>query len=196
MVRWASAPLDTFSQYPKGQTAQSDFMRLNHMRQRKRRRLDGEDGVGFVRCRICGDHRRVISARHLSKHDIDHETYMKEYELSPDELIAKAFRMMQSSHPGYHPYTKKGWIAAMHKVYESDGKVFGKYLQHNYPQLYSQGVWIFGDWDNALRAAGFDPDKMRLQGSAKDHQEAAAHARSKFTPLRQLHIKKSRSIVL
>jgi hypothetical protein len=33
-----------------------------------------------------------------------------------------------------------------------------------------------GDWDNALRTAGFDPDKMRLQGSAKDHQEAAAHA--------------------
>jgi hypothetical protein len=35
----------------------------------------------------------------------------------------------------------------------------------NYPQLYSQGVWIFGDWDNALRGAGFDPDKMRIQGS-------------------------------
>jgi hypothetical protein len=33
----------------------------------------------------------------------------------------------------------------MQKVYENDGKVFAKYLQHNYPQLYSQGVWIFGD---------------------------------------------------
>jgi hypothetical protein len=53
----------------------------------------------------------------------------------------------------------------MQKVYENDGKVFAKYLQHNYPQLYSQGVWIFGDWDNALRAAGFDPDKMRFRGS-------------------------------
>src|SRR4029453_14003948 len=31
--------------------------------------------------------------------------------------------------------------------------------------LYNQGVWIFGDWDKALRAAGFDPDKMRMQGS-------------------------------
>ena len=73
--------------------------------------------------------------------------------------------MIQSSHPRYQPYTKKGWIAAMQKLYENDGKVFAKYLQHNYPQLYSQGVWIFGDWDNALRAAGFDPDKMRIQGS-------------------------------
>ena len=35
-------------------------------------------------------------------------------------------------------------------------------LQHNYPQLCNQGVWIFGDWDKALRAAGFDPDKMRM----------------------------------
>jgi hypothetical protein len=25
---------------------------------------------------ICGDHRRVISGRHLSKHDTDRETYM------------------------------------------------------------------------------------------------------------------------
>jgi hypothetical protein len=40
---------------PKGQTAQSDFMRLSHVRQRKRRRLDGEDGIDFVRCLICGD---------------------------------------------------------------------------------------------------------------------------------------------
>jgi hypothetical protein len=123
------------------------------------------NGFDFVCCRICGDHRRVISGRHLSKHDTDRETYMQEYDLSPDELIAKAFRMIQSSHPRYQPYTKQGWIAAMQKVYESHGRVFAKYLQHNYPQLYSQGVWIFGDWDNALRAAGFDPDKMRMQGS-------------------------------
>jgi hypothetical protein len=90
---------------------------------------------------------------------------MREYDLSPDELIAKAFRMIQSSHPGYQPYTKKGWIVAMQNVYQNDGNVFAKYLQHNYPQLYSQGVWIFGNWDKALQAAGFDPDKMRLQGS-------------------------------
>ena len=69
--------------------------------------FDGEEGIDFVRCRICGDHRRVISGRHLSKHDTDRETYMREYDLSPDELIAKAFRMIQSSHPRYQPYTKK-----------------------------------------------------------------------------------------
>jgi hypothetical protein len=127
--------------------------------------LGGVEGIDFVRCRICGDHRRVINSQHLSKHDTDRETYMEEFDLSPDELIAKAFRLIQSSNPRYQPYTKKGWIAAMQKVYENDGKVFAKYLQHNYPPLYSQGVWIFGDWDKALRAAGFDPDKMRLQGS-------------------------------
>jgi hypothetical protein len=77
---------------------------MGHTRQRKRlgarrRIIDSEDGTDFVRCHICGDHRRVISGRHLSKHDTDRETYMQEYDLSPDELIAKAFRMIQSSHP-------------------------------------------------------------------------------------------------
>src|SRR5262245_15116670 len=100
-------------------------MFMGHTRQRKRlgprrQRFDGDEGIDFVRCRICGDRRRVISGRHLSKHDIDRETYMQEYDLSPDELIAKDFRMIQSSHPRYQPYTKKGWIAAMQKVYETD----------------------------------------------------------------------------
>jgi hypothetical protein len=100
-----------------------------------KRSFDGDDGVAFVVCRICRDYLRVISGRHLGKHDTDRETYMQEYDLSPDELSAKAFRMIQSSHPGYYPHTKKDWIAAMQKVYENDGKVFAKYLQHNYPQL-------------------------------------------------------------
>jgi hypothetical protein len=90
-------------------------MFMGHTRQRKRlgllrRRFDGDEGVDFVRCLICGDHRRVISGRHLSKHDTDRETYMEEYHLTPDELIAKDFRLIQSSHPGYHPYTKKAGL--------------------------------------------------------------------------------------
>jgi len=35
------------------------------------------------------------------------------------------------------------------------------HLQDEYPHLYEQGIWIFGDWDKALHAAGFDPEKMR-----------------------------------
>ena len=70
-------------------------MLMGYPRQRKGSRyliLGGDEGIDFVRCRICGDHRRVISGRHLSKHDTDRETYMEEYDLTPDELIAKAFR--------------------------------------------------------------------------------------------------------
>src|SRR6266481_3453352 len=100
------------------------------MRQRKRPpSFDSDDGIEVVCSRICGPHRRVISRQHLSKHDTDRETYMEEYHLTPDELIAKAFRLIQSSHLGYHFYTKKSWIAAMQKVYENDGNVFAKYLQ-------------------------------------------------------------------
>jgi hypothetical protein len=72
---------------------------MRHTRQQKRfapqpRKTTSADGVDFVRCRICGDRRRVISGRHLSKHGTDREEYMQEYGLSPDELIAKDFRII------------------------------------------------------------------------------------------------------
>ena len=135
------------------------------MGQRPRnRKFDSDDGIEWVCCRICGDHRRVISGRHLSKHDTDRETYMEEYHLTPDELTAKAFRIIQSSRHGYYPNGKNEWIAAVKEVYKQDGKVFAGHLQDKYPHLYQQGVWIFGDWDKALHAAGFDPEKMRERG--------------------------------
>src|SRR5438105_4430200 len=81
-----------------------------------------------------------------------------EYHLTPDELIAKAFRMIQSSRRGYYPHGKNEWIAAVKKVYKRDGKVFAGYLQAKYPHSYGQGIWIFGDWDKALYAAGSDPN--------------------------------------
>jgi hypothetical protein len=101
-----------------------------------KRSFDGDDGFAFVVCRICGDYRRVISGRHLSKHDTDRQTYMEKYDLSPDELIAKDFRIIQSSRRGYYPNGKSEWIAAVKKVYEKDGNVFAGYLQDNYAHLY------------------------------------------------------------
>jgi hypothetical protein len=124
--------------------------------------LDGKESVAFVRCRICGDYRRVISGRHLSKHGADRETYMDEYRLSPDELIAKEFRKRQSSRRGYHPHGKSDWIAAIKKIYKRDGQIFAGYLQDKYSHLYNQGTWLFGDWDNALCEAGFQPEKVRM----------------------------------
>jgi hypothetical protein len=126
-----------------------------------KRSFDGDDGFAFVVCRICGDHRRVINSQHLSRHDTDRETYMGEFDLSPDELTAKEFRIIQRSRRGYYPNGKSEWIAALKKVYESDGNVFAGHLQDKYGHLYEQGVWIFGDWNKALHAAGFDPEKMR-----------------------------------
>ena len=125
------------------------------------RRSISDDGVQFVRCRICGDHRRVISGRHLSKHDIDRETYMAEYRLSPDQLIAKDFRRIQSSRRGYYPFGKSDWVSAIRTIYKKTGNVFAGYLQKEYRHIYLQGVWIYGNWDKALRAAEFDPRSMR-----------------------------------
>ncbi len=127
------------------------------------RSFDGNDGIDFVRCRICGDHRRVISGRHLSKHGTDRETYMEEYGLSPDELIAKDFRRIQSSRRGYKPYGKREWIAAIKKIHKNSGSIRAGDLQHEHQNLYQLGVWIFGNYDRGICAAGFDPEEMRLR---------------------------------
>jgi hypothetical protein len=118
-----------------------------------------------VRCRSCGAHRRVISGRHLSKHEIDRETYMEEYGLTPDKLTAKSFREILSSRRDYHPYSKRDWIEAIRDIHKQGGSVFARDLQTRHPPLYHQGIWIFGDWDKALRAAGFVPEKMRRRRS-------------------------------
>jgi hypothetical protein len=130
---------------------------------RRTRRLVGHEGFDFVRCRICAARRRVISGKHLSMHDIARESYMKEFRLSPHELIAKDFRALQSSRKGYHPYGKREWIAEFKRVYKIESHVSTRYLQHNYPLIYEQGIWIVGDWDKALCAAGFDPKRMRMR---------------------------------
>jgi hypothetical protein len=57
---------------------------------------------------------------------------MQEYNLSPDELIDKAFRIIQSSRRGYYPNGKSEWIAAVKNVHKRDGNVFAGYLQHKY----------------------------------------------------------------
>ena len=109
--------------------------------------------------------------------------------VSPDELIAKDFRIIQSSRLGYYPNGKSEWIAAVKKVYGKDGNVFAGYLQDDYAHLYEQGIWIFGDWDKALHAAGFDPEKMRERGVWDEEKIidtiCAMHKRA-FAPLRRI----------
>jgi hypothetical protein len=39
--------------------------------------------------------------------------------------------------------------------------VFAGHILKKYPHVYHQGVWIFGDWDNGLRAGGFEPESSR-----------------------------------
>jgi hypothetical protein len=96
--------LNVLSITVKDGALKGDVMLMGYTRKRKRlgahvRSVDSKDGIEFVCCRICGDYRRVINSQHLSKHDSDRETYMEEYHLTPDQLVAKAFRIIQSSRP-------------------------------------------------------------------------------------------------
>ena len=112
---------------------------MAHTRPKKRLRSHA-DGLDFVRCRICGENRRVVSGRHLSKHDTDRDTYIEEYGLSPDQLIAKNSRRLHSSRRDYHPYSKRNWIVAIKKVYKRDEQVFAGFLQEKHQQLYTKAV--------------------------------------------------------
>ena len=120
------------------------------------------NGIDFVRCRICRKQLRVISGRHLSTHGTDRDTYIQEYGLSPDQLCAEDFRRLHSSRQDYYPHGTRDWIAAIKKVHKQHGHILAGYLQDNYSPLYSQGVWLFGNWDKALSAAGFAPEQMRM----------------------------------
>ena len=88
------------------------------------RKLDGTEGIDFVRCLICGKHLRVISRRHLSTHEIYRDTYMEEYRLTPDQLCAKDFRRLHSSRQDYYPHGKRDWIAAIKMIHKQHGQVF------------------------------------------------------------------------
>ena len=139
------------------------FFRKRHSSGR-RTRLTGVEGIDFfVRCRICGDRRRVISGRHLDKHDISRGAYLARYNLGPDQLIAKDFHRINSSLPGYRPFGKSDWITEIKEIYRRKPNASSRWLQLNHSNLHHQGTWIFGDWDSALRAAGFDPEEKRIE---------------------------------
>ncbi len=90
---------------------------------------------------------------------------MAEYRLSPDQLIAKDFRVLQSSRPGFHPHGKSDWITTIRKIYQTDGNISPKYLQANHRHIYNQARWLFGDFDKGLQAARLNPAKIRVRDS-------------------------------
>jgi hypothetical protein len=103
----------------------------------------------------------------------------------PDELTAKDFRIIQSSRRGYHPNGKSEWLAAVKGIYEKDGNVFAGHLQDKYGHLYEQGVWIFGDWDRALRAAGLTRKKCESAAyrTKRNHWHNMLFAQAAFAAL-------------
>jgi hypothetical protein len=120
---------------------------------------------------------------------------MEEYRLSPDELIAKDFRLIQSSHRGYFPHGKSDWISAIRKVYKRDRDITAKHLQEKFPHLYHQGGWIFGDWNKALRAAGFNPDRTGIK-RAWDEETIISRIRrmrERNLPLYASHVMKNQA---
>jgi hypothetical protein len=79
---------------------------------------------------------------------------MEEYRSHPDELTAKAFRVIQI-------HGKNERIAAVKKVYKRDGKVFAGHLQDKYKHYMNRasGSSAIG----IKRCSGMRSKKMRLR---------------------------------
>jgi hypothetical protein len=155
-------------------------------------RSNGREGIDFVCCRICGERRRVISGRHLSKHGTDRETYMEEYGLSPDELIAKDFRRVQSSRGDFRPYSKRELIEAIKTAYKRNPRFLSGNVRKTHRQLYHQSLWLFGSWDDALRAAGLDPELRRRKSWNRESVVRKIRAlRQKNVPLAANYVMKN-----
>jgi hypothetical protein len=92
---------------------------------------------------------------------------MEEYGLSPDQLIAKAFRVIQSCQPGYKPNSKTEWVAEIKKIYKRKGVAGLQRLQKNHPHLYLQAKWLFGGMDEGFRFVGLDAQKSGSAASTK-----------------------------
>jgi hypothetical protein len=91
---------------------------------------------------------------------------MEEFDLSPDELVAKELREIQSSRRDFRPYGKRDLIRRIRVVY-SKSRLIGN-IETRYPQLYRQGLWIFGSWDDALQAAGLGREVRRRKSWNRD----------------------------
>jgi hypothetical protein len=64
------------------------------------------------------------------------------------------YSLPHSSRRDYCPRNKQEWIVAIKILYYRHGQLYAGFLQQHYPQLYHESVWLFGDWDAAMRAAG------------------------------------------
>ena len=71
---------------------------------------------------------------------------MNEYKLSPDELVAKAFRIIQSCQPGFKPNSKAEWVDAIKRIYKKKGASGLWRLQKNHPHLYIKQAGFSAVW--------------------------------------------------
>ena len=89
---------------PPSMLGRAGFMPIS---QWQRGKITGTEGVDFVTGHICGDRRRVVSVVICQSMTPDRATCMEKYELSPDELVEKAFRVIQSGRAAYGKYVRQ-----------------------------------------------------------------------------------------
>ena len=93
----------------------------------------------------------------------------------------------------YKPYGKKEWIAAIKTIDKNGGSIRAGDLQRKRQNLYHLGVRLFGDYDTALSAAGFDPHDVRLRRSWAKEQivQELNRIRKQNLPLHPAYVMKN-----
>ena len=76
----------------------------------------------------------------------------------------------------YRHWTPERVVKEIQELAEKEAPLSSKLVQGNHPPLYNAAKRRFGQWDDALRAAGIDPDKVRQRRFAQDLKK---HRRSR-----------------
>ena len=71
----------------------------------------------------------------------------------------------------YRHWTPQRVVKEIQELAEKEAPLSSKLVQKNHPPLYNAAKRRFGQWDDALSAAGIDPDKVRQRRAASDLQK-------------------------
>jgi hypothetical protein len=118
-----------------------------HLKEKERRTQE-------VRCEICGKWFKAVTHNHVFwKHGVTLADYQGEY--GETSTISEESRLRMAL--GKMKWNKRSVVDQIRKLAGSGGRI----IAHEHSALTHAAHRLFGSWDNALRAAGVDPDGVR-----------------------------------
>ncbi len=112
------------------------------------------------------EYRRLQTGQQLFTREIDRQTHPTKFQLTLDQLIVRDARRRLCPRCDSQPFGKRDWILIVQR-YRKTGVILAGTLKGKFPLIYHLGVSLFGDWQTALSAAGFDLDSIPIDRHSK-----------------------------